>query len=113
MNRYIFIMMVLLLIISCSSNRDTTFITANHQKIQTIGFDHSGNLYVIKYKNTPNVEILKKLLEHYKNLQPRYLKHVNSVSITIKNENLKEIITDFLQAGQIEYIERTPVKKTF
>jgi hypothetical protein len=113
MKKNIIAITILLLFLGCSANRNTTFLTVDHQRIQTIGFENSGNLYVIKYKNEPNLEILQGLLKKYKNLQPKHLKHVNSVSIVIKKDKLKETIKDFLQAGQIEYIERTPAKKTF
>ncbi len=113
MKKSIFIFSILLLFLGCSANRNTTFLTVDHQRIQTIGFENSGNLYVIKYRNEPNLEILQDLLEKHKNLQPKYLKHVNSISLIIRNDKLKETIKEFLQAGQIEYIERTPAKKTF
>jgi hypothetical protein len=99
-----------LFIASCSTSDNTTMLILDHQRIQTFGFDNPGNLYVIKYKNITNKDILNNLIKKYKDKQPVYLKHVNGVSIHLDTNEIKKIIADFLRAGDIEYIERTPVK---
>lgn len=110
MKTILLIIVGFLFIASCSSRDNTTILTIDHQKIQTFGFDNPGNLYVIKYKNIKNKDILNNLIKKYKDKKPTYLKHVNGVSIYLDTNEIKKIIVDFLRAGEIEYIERTPVK---
>jgi hypothetical protein len=110
MKKYIFLIIAFGIVISCFTASKSTFLKIDHQKIQTFGFNNPGNLYVIKYKSIKNKNVLKNILNEYKSNRPVLLEHINGVSINIDNVVLKEVIEDFLQAGEIEYIERTPIK---
>ena len=113
MKKSLSFIIAIIIITGCANISGTTFLKVNNKRIQTFGFDNPGNLYVIKYKNITNKAILNNLLKKYKSNEPMLLKHISGVSINIDNDDLKKVIEDFLQAGEIEYIERTPAKTLY
>lgn len=108
-----FVLLTFIIFASCSAKYNSTSLTIGHKEIQTFGFDNPGNMYVIKYKSISDEAILKNLLKKYKTNKPKLLKHINGISMIIEDNDLKKVVEDFLQAGEIEYIERTPLKTLY
>jgi thioredoxin-related protein len=111
--KLLILLLSILLITCCFNNTDTTHLKIGNQQILLLGFSNSGNIYVIKFKEIKNRTILNNLLKKYEMFKPRFLKHINSISINVVNNDLKSIITDFLQVGEIEYVERTAAKTLY